>query len=124
MQGSSRSERTAGKPRGGLARHLEGWQPGLLAVYVAGIVALFTVPRPVAPVDIPEPLLEPLALDQVARTDRALAAAAERERLDTDVRELGSALRAYNLAEVSGDDRALGLVATHPQRTREAGRAL
>ncbi len=109
MQGSSRPERTAGKPRGGLARHLEGWQPGVLAVFVAGMAAALAVPRPVAPVDIPEPFLDPIALERVAREDRALADAAERTPLDTDVRALGSALRAYNLAEVSGDPGALAL---------------
>jgi hypothetical protein len=91
----------------GIARHLEGWQPGLLAVFLAGVSTVLAVPRPVLPVDIPEPLLEPRVLAQVAREDEALAAAAERERLDTDVRALGSAMRAYGIADAAGDGPAL-----------------
>jgi hypothetical protein len=92
----------------GLGRHLEGWQPGVLAVFVAGIPALLAVPRPVPPVELPEPMLEPRGLAQAARDDERLANAAEREPLDTDVRELGSALRAYGVADATGDDKAVG----------------
>jgi hypothetical protein len=95
------------KARHGLARHLEGWQPGLLAIFVAGVPALLAVPRAVAPVDLPEPLLEPRELAAAAREDEALAVAAERERLDTDVRALGSALRAYGLADMTDDASAV-----------------
>jgi len=101
--GSSRSERGAVKAPGGLGRHLEGWQPGLLAVLVAGIPTLLAVPQPVPPAEIPEPMLDPRALDRLARDEAALATLAEAQRLDTDVRELGSALRAYSLAEAAGD---------------------
>ena len=82
-----------------MGRHLEGWQPGLLAVFVAAMSAWLAVPRPVAPVDLPEPRLEPAALAKVATADLALAEAAERDGLPTDVRALGSALRAYGLAD-------------------------
>jgi tetratricopeptide (TPR) repeat protein len=85
----------------------------LLAVFIAGVAALLAVPHSVPPVDVPEPMLDPIALDQVARSDAALAAAAERERLDTDVRELGSALRAYNLAERLEDLSALAFERRH-----------
>lgn len=107
MEGSSRPERTAVKAHGGIARHFEGWQPGLLAIFVAGVSALLAVPRPVPPFEIPEPSIEPRALDRVARADLALAEAAERERLDTDVRALGSALRAYGLADGTDDSAAV-----------------
>ncbi len=86
------------RPRG-LARHLEGWQPGLLAIFVAGVSSLLAVPRPVAPAEIPEPMLDPGALDRVARADRALAEAADHEPRDTDVAALGEAIRAYGRAE-------------------------
>jgi hypothetical protein len=39
--------------------------------------------------------------------DEARAGAAERDSLDPDVRELGSAFRAYGLADAAGDERAI-----------------
>jgi len=87
----------------GIARHFEGWQPGLLAVFVAGISAALAVPRPVAPVEMPEPMLDPRGLDLVAEADRALADAADRDGLDTDVRALSEALRSYGRAEAEGE---------------------
>ena len=107
--GSSRSDRTnvkaarAARPPGSIARHLEGWQPGLLALFVAGMSAALAVPRPVAPVEIPEPVLDPGGLDQAAQGDRALAGAADWDGLDADVRALSEALRAYGRAEVEGE---------------------
>jgi hypothetical protein len=77
-------------------------------VFVAGVPTWLAVPRPVEPFEIPEPFLEPRALDRLARDDRALAEAAERERID-DLRELGSAIRAYNLADVAGDGRLMAV---------------
>jgi hypothetical protein len=121
VEGSSGSKRTAVKAHGGLARHLEGWQPGLLAVFVAGISALLAVPRPVLPDEIPEPLLDPRALAGAAQADRALAEAAEHERLDTDVRLLGSTLRAYGLADADGSTGAV--VATRRDVAMAAKRA-
>jgi hypothetical protein len=60
-------------------------------------------------VDLPEPVLTPRALHEVARHDDALAARVEAEnarelRLPFEVRALGSAIAAYGLAEVRGDD--------------------
>jgi hypothetical protein len=120
VEGSSRSKRTGVKAHG-LARHLEGWQPGLLAVFVAGISALLAVPRPVLPDEIPEPLLDPRALDRAAQADLALAAAAEHERLDADVRLLGSSLRAYGLADADGS--TSGVVAARRDVALTARRA-
>jgi hypothetical protein len=57
----------------------------------------------VAPEDLPEPLLEPRELDRQAQEDQALAGAAERDRLDTDVRAVGSAYRAFCLVEITRD---------------------
>lgn len=112
MSGSSRPGGTPVKAGGagrhkpaGLARHFEGWQPGLLAVFLAGTTAAVVVPRPVASMELPEPTLEPRALERIARADDALARAAAERRpaLDRDVRELGSALRAYGKVD-GGDD--------------------
>ncbi len=105
---------------GGFARHFEGWQPGLLAVLVAGVSAALAVPRPVPPTELPEPFLEPRALAAVASQDEALAVTAERRPLDTDVRALGSALRAYNRADAADDAEA---VAQQRHDFAEASRA-
>jgi hypothetical protein len=70
---------------------------------VAGVPTLLAVPSSVPPEEIPEPLLEPRALDRQARDDQALADAAERDRLDTDVRAVGSAYRAFCLVELTRD---------------------
>jgi hypothetical protein len=119
---SSRPVRTVVKANGGVARHLEGWQPGFLAILVAGVSALLAVPRSVPPTELPEPMIEPRELDRVAQADAALADAAERERLDTDVRAVGSAIIAYNLAEVAGD--AVGVARERRAVAEAARRAL
>jgi hypothetical protein len=73
---------------------------------------MLAVPRPVDPTELPDPAVSPQALEQAARAEDALAARAEAEaardeRLDFDVRTLGSAIRAYGLADVEGDDRTV-----------------
>lgn len=88
----------------GLGRHLEGWQPGLVAVVLAGSVALLAVPRSVPPSDLPMPLVEPARLREIERADEVAARSAERHELDPDVRALGSLLRAFGRAEASGDE--------------------
>ncbi len=105
--------------RSGLARHFEGWQPGLLAVFLAGSSAAVAVPRPVVPVDVPEPMLDPRALSRAALADDALARAAEERRppLDFDVRTLGSAICAYGLADAGDED---SMVVVQRQRVAEA----
>jgi hypothetical protein len=91
----------------GLARHFAGWQPAALAVFLAGVTTLLVVPRPVDPVDLPEPRIDLRAIAQVARQDDALAEGADRERLDVDVLALGTAIFAYGEADAAGDDLAL-----------------
>jgi tetratricopeptide (TPR) repeat protein len=76
-------------------------------VFLAGTCALLAVPRPVAPDEVPDPTIDPRALERAARADEALARAAERERLDVDVRALGDAVRAYGRADEAGDEAAL-----------------
>lgn len=109
---SSRPERVSVKGsagrRGGFGRHLEGWQLAVVAVLIAGSTALLAVPRPVDPVDLPEPRIDLRALQAVARADEALAAGADQARLDVDVLELGTAIFAYGEADATGDDLALG----------------
>ena len=131
MSGSSRPGRTLvkaggveGRKKSGLARHFEGWQPGLLAVFVAGSFAAVAVTRPVAPMDLPEPSLEPSAIERVARTDDALARAAAERRpvLDRDVRNLGSAIRAYGKVDASDDDVAVVMERKHVDEAAKLAR--
>lgn len=88
----------------GFARHFEGWQAGVVAVFIAGSMAALVVPRPVEPREVPDPQVDPRALAQIARRDDALAAEAERTPLDAEVRLLGSALRAFGRAESSAPE--------------------
>lgn len=92
----------------GFGRHLEGWQPGLVAVFLAGSAALLAVPRSVPPEDLPVPLVEPEKLAETAANDDARARAVEAKPLDADVRALGSLLRAFGRADARGDDAMLG----------------
>lgn len=96
----------------GISRHFEGWQPGLLAVFLAGTSAILAVPRSVEPTELPDPAFSPAAIARVAREDETLAARAQAESeqkrpLDLDVRALGSAIRAYGLADYEGNDAAV-----------------
>ncbi len=91
----------------GWSRHLDGWQPALLALLLAGSTAALAIPRSVAPVDLPEPRLDPRALHNVALADAALADSADRERLDVDVLKLGSVLFRYGIADAKRDNEAL-----------------
>ena len=91
----------------GWSRHLEGWQPALLALLLAGSTAALAIPRSIAPVDIPEPRLDPRALRDVALADAALADGADRERLDVDVLQLGTVIFRYGIADARRDNEAL-----------------
>jgi hypothetical protein len=102
----------------GLARHFEGWQPGLLAVLVAVVGALVAVPRRVDPVELPLPIADAGVLRTAVVRDRALAAALapalEREisKPDAgnalfDLRALGQEYRAYGKAEATADTAAV-----------------
>ncbi len=91
----------------GWSRHLDGWQPALLALLLAGSTAALAIPRSVAPVDLPEPRLDPGALRSVELADAALADSADRERLDVDVLKLGTELFRYGVADAKRDNEAL-----------------
>jgi tetratricopeptide (TPR) repeat protein len=91
----------------GWARHLEGWQPAVLALLLAGSTAALAIPRAIAPVDLPEPRLDPRALHRIEADDAALADAADRQRLDVDVLKLGSVLFRFGLADARRDDEEL-----------------
>ncbi|UQA58784.1 hypothetical protein [Polyangium aurulentum] len=104
----AKSERRAAPGGGGgLGRYVEGWQPGLVAVFLAGSVALLAVPRSVPPSELPLPLAEPRALARVMAADDARARAVEAGALDPDVRALGTLVRAFGRADARGDEDAL-----------------
>lgn len=115
---TARADVKAHAGKRGVGRHLEGWQPGALAVLLAAVSAALAVPRSVPPVELPDLLIAPRALERVAADDRALAAAAEQGRLDTDVRAVGAAIRAFGLVDAGDDDRAL---ATERRNVARAG---
>lgn len=98
-----RSSRGAASPVKGWQRHVEGWQPGLVAIFIAGTAALVAVPHAVPPFEIPEPMVQPAALAELVRADSTRAdrvqALAQQGKLDFDVRALGDSVRAFGRAE-------------------------
>jgi hypothetical protein len=100
--------------KGGVGRHLEGWEAGLVAVVVALAGVLLVVPLRVAPRDLPPPLVDGKVLSAAIDRDHALAASivplleselshpAEGTAL-YDLRAFGEAFRAYGRAEISDD---------------------
>jgi hypothetical protein len=104
----------AGK-KGGVERHFEGWEAGLVAVVIALTGVFLAVPSRVAPEDVPSPLVDGKLLSAAFDRERALAAsiapALENELMDPthgtklyDLRAFGEAFRAYGRAEASTDE--------------------
>jgi hypothetical protein len=100
--------------KGGVARHFEGWEVGLVAVVIAMAGALLAVPLRVEPRDLPAPQVDGKALSTTLDRERALALAIvpalEKEIALTpsgtelyDLRAFGEAFRAYGRAEASED---------------------
>ncbi len=106
MVKSDRSASRDSEPRG-FSRHFEGWQPGLLAVALAGIVALLAVPRSVEPGELPLPTLDAAQLRRIAQVDDDAALSIVQNPLDPDVRAVGSLLRAFGKADATRDDAML-----------------
>lgn len=106
MAKSIRRTTHASEPRD-LSRHFEGWQPGLVAVVLAGIVALLAVPRSIEPTELPLPVADVQQLRGVMHADDEAALAIVKNPLDTDVRALGSILRAFGKADASRDEAML-----------------
>jgi hypothetical protein len=100
--------------KGGVGRHLEGWEAGLVAVVIALAGALLAVPLRVAPRDLPAPLVDGKLLSALLERERGLAATllpALRSELSQpvegtslyDLRAFGEAFRGYGRAETSED---------------------
>ena len=80
------------------------------------------LPRAAVPVDLPLPVLDAAALARVEAEDDRLAAEAEAEPLDVDVRALGSAIRDFGAADEAGDEDAA--IAARQRITQAAARAV
>jgi hypothetical protein len=76
----------------------------IVPVGVAAVLLLLLMPRATTPESIPLPDTDLRVVRAIARADDARAAAAERERLPSDVLAVGGALRALNGAEARGVD--------------------
>jgi hypothetical protein len=106
------------RKKGGALRHLEGWEVGIVAVVIALLGTLLSVPLPVAPRDVPVPLPDGKSLSRTLAQESAAASAIgralelERERTSGtselyDLRAFGQEFRAYGAAEASGDTYAV-----------------
>ena len=106
------------RKKGGALRHLEGWELGLVAVAIALVGTLLSIPLPVAPRDVPVPLADGKTLSATFAQENAAAAAMaralEKERARPsgtselyDLRAFGQEFRAYGAAEASGDTYAV-----------------
>ncbi|WP_437275616.1 hypothetical protein WME90_30765 [Sorangium sp. So ce375] len=112
------------RARRGWRRHLEGWEPGLVAVFIAGSAAILAVPRPVEPAELPLPLADARALARVQDADITRAREAERLGLDAEVRELGSAIRAFGLVDADAAHTEAELLAARARVIDAVGPAL
>ncbi|MBX3183652.1 MAG: hypothetical protein KIT72_05975 [Polyangiaceae bacterium] len=83
----------------GLARHLQGWQLGVVLVGAALLAAAIGVPRAVPPETLPLPRLRTRDLAADLAAERARAEEAKRAPLSFEARAIGDAYRRYGLAE-------------------------
>ncbi len=86
----------------GISRHVEGWQPALIAIVMAAIVALLVVPRSAAPDTLPLPHLDARESERARNHSRDLARRAATEPLPYLVRGVGETFRAFGRAEAEG----------------------
>ncbi len=78
----------------------------VVPVAIGALLLLLMMPRATAPDAVPLPAVNVRALAQIAAADDARAAAAETERLPSDILAVGTATRALNGAEARGADEA------------------
>jgi hypothetical protein len=76
----------------------------MVPVTVCVLLLLVMMPRATEPDSIPLPRVDDRTLARIRRSDNARAAAAEAERLPSDVLAVGTAFRGVNRSEVSGAD--------------------
>ena len=90
-----------------VARLFDGWQAAIAVFVVASCMLILIIPRDVEPVELPEPCVDFRELARIEAADEAMAAAADRERLDVDVLRLGTAMFAFGEADAQADEDAL-----------------
>ncbi len=105
----------SGRPEAarGFARHLQGWQLGVVLVGAALLAAAVGVPRAVPPEALPLPQLRARDLAADIAAERQRAEEAKQAPLSFEARAIGDAYRRYGLAE-----------ALTPQLARERERTL
>lgn len=96
-----KAHRATGSGRG-ISRHVEGWQPALIAIVIAATVALLVVPRPAAPDTLPLPYVDARESMRAREHNRTLARQAAAEPLPYLVRGVGETFRAFGKAEAEG----------------------
>ena len=104
---------SAGGARG-ISRHLEGWQPGLVAVIIALIAVFLAVPRSIPPDTIPLPHVDWREAERSAARERERARAALAEPLPYEVRGVGELFRAFG---ASNRQHSSGVEQIHDLRT-------
>jgi hypothetical protein len=74
----------------------------LIPVTALAVMGLLMMPRAAAPEDIPLPVIDGRALAATTRDDTQRAAAARAKRLSGDLLAVGTAMRAFNKAQLPG----------------------
>ncbi|MFZ5895982.1 MAG: hypothetical protein ACOY0T_33305 [Myxococcota bacterium] len=92
-----------GAKRDGWARHLEGWELGLLAVGIALLGVWLGLPRPVEPRVVPLPEIDRRVIARARAFDDARAELARTSALSFEVRAVGEEVRRHGAAIVRGD---------------------
>jgi hypothetical protein len=103
--GKEVKDRSRTTERAGISRHLEGWQPGLLAVVIAVVAALLGIPHAVPPDVLPLPHVDTLECRRAEGADVERARQALAEELPFETRAVGEAFRRFgesNAAQRTG----------------------
>jgi hypothetical protein len=102
------------RKKGGVRRHFEGWEVGLVAITIALFGTLLAVPLKVTVGEVPLPLVDGRVLAATLDRERAAARSVARELEQElarpsgttelyDLRAFGQEFRAYGQVEASGD---------------------
>ena len=90
--------------RGGLRRHLQGYELGLLTLGVVLTFSLLALPRASRPMSLPLPRIDRAEARQRAANDRALVRRAEETGLPFEVRAVGESIRRFGRSVTQGFD--------------------
>lgn len=93
----------ASRRRIDFGKHLDGWQPALVILVLAGLSAVLITPRPAIPDTIPLPRIDRSLQRHLRARMNELANAAVSEPLPYEVRAVGEAVRQVGTATATGD---------------------